>query len=94
MEAEFGRKAHFDVDEAEQSELNAQDNYIRAQQTYQQQLDRFKIRLSLPTDVDIQLNQNELKALEEIGISEPDFTQDMAIETALLRRLDLANTRD
>jgi len=94
MEAKFGRKAHFDVDEAEQSELNAQDNYIRAQQTYQQQLDRFKIRLSLPTDVDIQLDQNELKALEEIGISEPDFTQDMAIETALLRRLDLANTRD
>ena len=94
MEAKFGRKAHFDVDEAEQSELNAQDNYIRAQQTYQQQLDRFKIRLSLPTDADIQLDQNELKALEEIGISEPDFTQDMAIETALLRRLDLANTRD
>ncbi len=94
MEAKFGRKAHFDVDEAEQSELNAQDNYIRAQQNYQQQLDRFKIRLSLPTDVDIQLDQNELRALEEIGISEPDFTQDMAIETALLRRLDLANTCD
>jgi len=94
MEAEFGRKAHFDVDEAEQSELNAQDNYIRAQQTYQQQLDRFKIKLSLPTDIDIQLDKNELDALEEIGISEPDFTQGLAIETALLRRLDLANTRD
>ena len=35
-----------------------------------------------------------LKAAYEAGIREPDYTEDVAIETALARRLDLANTKD
>jgi len=94
MEADEGLTARFQVDQAEQSELNARDSYVRAQQSYEQQLDEFKIRLSLPTDAKIELDQNELKALKEIGIVEPNYTPDAATETALARRLDLANSRD
>jgi len=92
--AEAGIVRPFEVDQAEQSELNARDSYNRAKQSYEQALDEFKIRLSLPTDAEVELDQNELKALEEIGISELDYAPEIAIETALFRRLDLANSMD
>ena len=94
MEAKVGRKPQFEVDQAEQDVLGARDGYVRAEQRYQQQLDEFKIRLSLPTDANVKLDQNELKALEKIGVSEPIYTLNAAIETALLQRLDLANSKD
>ncbi len=94
MEASAGRKPHFQVDQAEQSLLRARDNYVQTQQQYKQKLDEFKIFLSLPTDADIELDQNELKALEEMGISAPAYAPEAAIETALLQRLDLANSAD
>ncbi|MHC4889556.1 MAG: TolC family protein [Planctomycetota bacterium] len=94
MEAEAGRKTRVDVDEAEQDVLRAENTLVAAQQRYEQSLDIFKIQLSLPTDANVELDQNELKALEEAGISEVDYTLDAAIETALLQRLDLANSVD
>jgi outer membrane protein TolC len=83
-----------DVDEAQQNVLRAQDSLVRAQQDYERALDNFKIRLALPTDANIVLDQDELKALADIGVGDPGFTLDAAVETALLRRLDLANTQD
>ena len=94
MEADAGRMNRFEVDQAKQRELDALNSYVRAQQSYQQELDRFKIRLALPTDANVELDQNELKALEKVGISQPDYTADTAIETALLQRLDLATSMD
>ncbi|MBA7601287.1 hypothetical protein ES703_08354 [subsurface metagenome] len=94
MEAEAGRKSRIDVDEAEQNVLGAESMVVAAQQRYEQSLDAFKIQLSLPTDANVELDQNELRALEEAGISEVDYTLDEAIETALLRRLDLATSAD
>ena len=94
MEAKAGRKTRVDVDEAQQDVLRAQSTLVQNQERYELALDRFKLRLALPTDADIELDQNELKALEAIGISRPDYTLDAAIETALLQRLDLANKAD
>jgi len=94
MEAEAGRKPPFEVDQARQSELNASDSYIQALQAYEQLLDEFKITLSLPTSTKIELEQNELKALEDMGVTEPGYDLDAAIETALAQRLDLANSAD
>jgi len=94
MEVDVGQRAPSDVDEAMQSLLSAENKLIRDQQSYEQVLDRFKIRLSLPTDANIILDQNELTALEEIGISHPEYTVSEAMEMALARRLDLANTKD
>jgi outer membrane protein TolC len=93
MEAQAGRRDIIQVGLAEQNLLEAQNGYVSAQESYQQALDQFKIRLSLPTDANVALDQNELKALEEIGVSEPNYTTEAAIETALAQRLDLANTR-
>ncbi len=94
MYAEAGRVNRFDVDEAEQSMLRAENSWVAAQQRYEQALDEFKIMLSLPTDADIELDQNELEVLKEAGISKPSYTPEAAIETALARRLDLANSAD
>ena len=94
MEADAGRRNRFEVDQAQQDVLNAKDNYIRQQQTYKQQLDELKIRLALPIDLEIQLNQNELKTLEKSGVNEQGYSLNTAIETGLLRRLDLANSAD
>jgi len=94
MEAEAGRHTRIDVDEAQQRVLTAEDNVVAAHQRYERTLDDLKIRLGLPTDIDIALDQNELKALEDMGLAEAEFTIDEAIETALLHRLDLANTKD
>lgn len=94
MEANEGVTPRFQVDQAEQSELLARDSYTSVQQRYEQLLDTFKIRLALPTDVDIELDQNELKALQKIGIIEPDYELKAAVETALAQRLDLANRAD
>jgi outer membrane protein TolC len=94
MQAEAGRKKGFEVDQAKQNELRAWDSYVRTEQNYQQQLDEFKIRLALPTDAEIELDQNELKALAEKQVSEPDYELTTSVETAILSRLDLANSKD
>jgi outer membrane protein TolC len=94
MQADAGRVNRFEVDQARQRELDAMDSFVRAQQSYQQALDEFKIRLAVPTEANIELDQNELKALESVGVSQPVYTIDAAIETALLSRLDLANSMD
>jgi len=94
MEVEVGQKALSDVAEAEQTLLSAENSLVSARQSYEQALDEFKIRLSLPTDANIILDQNELIALEEIGVSQPDYTEAEAMEMASARRLDLANTKD
>ncbi len=94
MEAEAGRKSRIDVDEAEQNVLTAESRVVSAKEEYEQRLDAFKISLSLPTDANVVLDQNELNVLEEIGVTEIEFTLDEAIETALLQRLDLHNSAD
>jgi len=94
MEVDTGRRPRFEADQAEQEVHRAKDRYVQAQQRYKQRLDEFKIRLPLPTDANIELDYNELKALEKIGISEPNYTLNAAIETALSQRLDLAISRD
>jgi len=94
MEVEVGQRAPYELGEAEQSLLEAENKLVSARQSYEETLDNFKIRLALPTEVDVTLSQSELTALEEIGVSLPTYTEEDAIEMALDRRLDLANTVD
>lgn len=94
METQAGRRNRFELDQAETRALNAQNDKVAAQQNYEQLLDSFKIELGLNTEADIVLDQNELNTLEEIGIIQPTYTLDDAVETSLLRRLDLANSED
>jgi outer membrane protein TolC len=94
IEVEAGSARPFDVDEAEQQALNAENRWVQTQQSYERALDEFKVTLSLPPSAEIELDDNELKALEDIGIIEPGYELNEAVETAFLRRLDLANSRD
>jgi len=94
IEAEAGQARPFDVDEAEQRALNAENQWVQARLNYERALDEFKVTLSLPPDARIGLDENELKALEDIGIIEPGYELNEAVETAILRRLDLANSKD
>ena len=94
IEVGTGSKAPSDVDETDQQLLSAENSWVRAQQIYEGALDQFKVTLTLPTDAEIVLDPNELLALENIGISQVDYTTEMAIETARQWRLDLANSAD
>ena len=94
MEVEVVQRPQYDADEAEQRLLSSENNLISARQSYEQALDRFKIRLALPTDANLTLDQDELKALEAVEITQPDYTEEEAIEVALTQRLDIINTRD
>jgi len=94
MEVEVGQRPAYDLGEAEQRLLTAEQSLVSARQRYEQTLDSFKVRLALPTDANVTLDPNELTALAEIGISQPDYTEAEATELALARRLDLANTSD
>ncbi|MFC1764572.1 TolC family protein [Planctomycetota bacterium] len=94
MEADVGKLAQSAADEARQDLLSAENSLVSARQSYQQALDNFKLELSLPTDVQISLDQSELPALEAAGVYQPPVTEEEAAQIALDRRLDLANTRD
>ncbi len=94
MEVEVGQRPAYDLGEAEQRLLSAEQSLVSARQRYEQTLDRFKIRLALPSDAPVSLDPNELTMLADLGISQPEYTEVDATELALTRRLDLANTRD
>ena len=89
-----GRVEPLRADETQQSKLEAWDRFIGAQESYKQLLDRFKITLGLPTEADIELDSNELTALEAIEIVEPNYVVDELINIAFEHRLDLLNDRD
>ncbi|AQT69423.1 type I secretion outer membrane protein, TolC family [Anaerohalosphaera lusitana] len=94
MEVEVGQRPAYDLAEAEQRLLSAEQNVVSAVQNYEQALDNFKITLALPTDVDVELDPDELTALQDIGVSEPEYSAEEAIKTAQELRLDLSNVRD
>lgn len=93
-EAGVGRRPRFEVDQAQQDVLKAKDGLVQAQEEYEQALDEFKIVLAFETDAEIELDQNELRSLEAMGITEPEYTLDAAIETGLVGRLDLASSAE
>ncbi|MFC1780964.1 TolC family protein [Planctomycetota bacterium] len=94
MEVEVGQRAQSEADRQEQSLLSAENNLVSTEQNYLQTLDSFKVSLSLPTEAEIELDPNELVTLGELGVAEPEYSVEDAIEMALERRLDLVNTRD
>ena len=64
-QADAGRVAEQDVDEAKQDELAARNRWVRALQGYDRRLDSFKLTLGLPTDAKIELEVTELERLSE-----------------------------
>ena len=63
--AETGRMSNVERDQAVQDELDARNNWISAQQSYNSSLDSFKTSLGMPPDANIELNSDELERLVE-----------------------------
>lgn len=61
--ADAGRLSEIDVDQVNQDVLRARDSWISARERYEQQVDRFKVLLGLPTDASILLDRGELDRL-------------------------------
>ena len=90
---EAGELRRLEIDQARQSELRAQNTYLTAVQTYERQLDAFRIRLGLPVDAPVVLAQKDLRALAASGIRTLRIDAEKAVEAALTDRLDLKNSR-
>lgn len=58
-----GRLTPVQVDQAIQDEYRAREGWIRAQENLQRRLDSFKLSIGLPTDAQIQLDQDDLSRL-------------------------------
>lgn len=94
MLAKAGRRPEFEVDQAKQDELRARDRFIRSQQTYKQRLDNLKIALALPTDAEVDADENELERLMAARIIHPELSLQDVIRQALTLRLDLMTAED
>ncbi len=92
--ASVGRVPQFELDQAFQDKLIAWDRYVQAEKDYKKALDEFKLAIALPTETEIVLDYSELAALRDFEMKLPSFSETEAIDTALGRRLDLANTFD
>ncbi len=92
--AQAGEMPEFQVDQARQDELRARERWIGAMQSYEETLDEFKIDLGLPTDEEVELDENELDELMERGIEHPEITEQTAVQRALKDRLDLLTAQD
>ncbi len=91
---EAGRLEKFEADRVQQDILSARDLHIRAMETYGRLLDQFKITLGVPTTTEFSLDATVLDAIESKRLPNPDFDPNEAVQTALLRRLDVANSAD
>jgi outer membrane protein TolC len=89
-----GRVPQLELERIRQDKLRAHDEYIRVRKQYKQALDEFKITLSLPTNAEFQLDTKVLDTLKSSEMKMPDFSDTEALDTALLRRLDLVNVAD
>ncbi len=92
--AEVGLIPSLEVDQIRQEMLKTRDTLIRAQKEYEQFLDEFKLTLALPMTSEFQVDTSLLATLSEHGIPEPRLDLSDAIEAALSRRLDIANSAD
>ncbi|MBN1764287.1 MAG: TolC family protein [Sedimentisphaerales bacterium] len=92
--AAVGRLPEFELEQARQDKLRALDEYYQAHTLYQEQLDIFKMKLEIPPDTKIRLDQNEWQGLLESDVISMDWSEEEAVAAALGQRLDLANAFD
>jgi outer membrane protein TolC len=92
--AKAGRLPEFEVDQSKQEELTARNSLVSELQGYSDRLDEFKVDLGLPTDVNLDVDEEDLAALSAAGIVHPDISSEAAVRQALALRLDLMNTGD
>ncbi len=83
-----GREEPFQAALAAQDTLFARDSLTSQQEQYRLTVDRFKVRLGMPTEQPLVIVKSE------IGLKPPKVDLDEAVQMALLYRLDLQTSRD
>lgn len=86
-----GRAPTSQVGLIEAALLKYKRQWINAIRLYEQQLDDLKLDLGVPVETPIMLEQ---KDLETLSIEDPEMTLDQAMQTAMVTRLDLYNSRN
>lgn len=94
MLAQAGRIDAFQVDQAKQNEFASYQRWVNAENSYNYQLDNFKIFLGLPTESRLLLDEELLEHLVESGVTVPGFDVKENIRDALNRRMDLFTDYD
>jgi outer membrane protein TolC len=84
----------FQVDQARQDVLRADDRRIRARQAYEASLDQLKILLGLPVASRVTIREDALEVLRARGLVPPALALEEAASVALAARLDLLDARD
>lgn len=85
---EAGRERPFQARNVEQNVLTSRNALINSRESYYLSLDRFKVRLGLPTETPVVLRPISL------DLDDPDVSVTEASEAALANRLDYQNERD
>lgn len=83
-----GREAGFQAGLAAQNTLFARNSLARQEESYRLSVDRFKIRLGMPTEQPLAIDTST------VGLPSPEVTTDQAVAIGLMFRLDLQNERD
>ncbi|MCA9251495.1 MAG: TolC family protein [Phycisphaerales bacterium] len=83
-----GRLVQIEAKRIDVQVLDRSNDVNNARVRYETALDRFKIRIGMPTQEHIDVVD------EELDLFEPDVTEHQAVETAIAYRLDLINTMD
>ena len=94
MLSEAGRISTMEVDQTRQDEYSAYQNWISANNDYQQLLDEFKIFLGLSPEVKISLEGKGLEKFLEKGMPEIKIAPEESLKLALEKRLDLLTAYD
>jgi outer membrane protein TolC len=89
-----GRLPVFELDRVRQEMLKARDIYVQTMKEYESLLDLFKITLGVSTTTEFRLDEGVFAELKTTEINDLDFNESQAVETALFKRLDLANNAD
>lgn len=94
-EAETDRITKTELGRTQERKLQSENSWSNSIQAYLDSLDRFKIKLGLPTDAKVVLDYGELERLMEEGLMPPpSITVEDAFLVAVAARLDYYSRKD
>ena len=89
-----GRTPGFQVDQARQDTLRADDRRQRAKSAYERSVDELRLLLGLPLDAPVEPDDADLAQLAGRGTRAAGLTLEQALAEVRCARLDLANARE
>ncbi len=92
--ANAGRIPLHELEQADQDRISAQTDLLEARRKYEDALDQFKLKLSIPANTFFTLDNNELIILANTVSNQMQLSEEQAIDMAMDQRLDMLNAID